>query len=74
MLETKAAWGIPASDEEEENRDEEDEVFRVIEVAKQQDSKREKSYEELKKEQSRNQIASSFNIHAKASKGRDCYE
>ena len=51
VLETKAAWGIPASDEEEENRDEEDEVFRVIEVAKQQDSKREKSYEELKKEQ-----------------------
>ena len=51
VLETKAAWGIPASDEEEENRDEEDEVFRVIEVAKQQDPKREKSYEELKKEQ-----------------------
>ena len=51
VLETKAAWGIPAaSDEEEENRDEEDEVFRVIEVAKQQDPKREKSYEELKKE------------------------
>ena len=52
VLETKAAWGIPAaSDEEEENRDEEDEVFRAIEVAKQQDPKREKSYEELKKEQ-----------------------
>lgn len=51
VLETKAAWGIPASDEEEENRDEEDEVFRAIEVAKQQDSKQNKSYEELKKEQ-----------------------
>ena len=47
VLETKAAWGIPASDGEEENA--EDEVFRVIEVAKQQE-KEKKSYGELKKE------------------------
>jgi SpoVK/Ycf46/Vps4 family AAA+-type ATPase len=47
VLETKAAWGIPVSDGEEENA--EYEVFRVIEVAKQQE-KEKKSYGELKKE------------------------
>ena len=52
VLETKAAWGIPAGDEEEENKEEEEEFFRAVDVAKQQKHQEEqkKSYGDLKKE------------------------